>query len=211
MATGILLIGGLGPDTDKMKELIDTDNLICAADSGLDLALSAGILPDGIVGDMDSISDKSLLNRFPADTVEFYPEDKDETDTEIGLSWLRKRGCSDVIIIGGGEGRLDHTLALKTLFAGDNPPAAWFTAREKIWSINGRSLVSGVRGSTISFVTAGSGPWEVSSRGLQWELDKVMWGADTISLSNRLTTSIAEITVHQGRLLVIQPFNTING
>ncbi len=208
MTRGILLIGGLGPDSDKLKELIDTDNLICAADSGLDLALSAGFFPDGIVGDMDSISDKSLLNRFPADTVEIYPEDKDETDTELGLSWLRKRGCGDIIIIGGGEGRLDHTLALKALFAGDNPPAAWFTAREKIWSLEGRNSVLGFRGSTISFVTAGSGPWDVSSRGLQWELDKVMWSVDTISLSNRLTSSIAEVTVHRGRLLVIQPINT---
>ncbi|RKX80005.1 MAG: thiamine diphosphokinase [Spirochaetes bacterium] len=206
MTRGILLIGGLGPDSDKLKKLIDTDNLICAADSGLDLALSAGILPDRIVGDMDSLSDKSLLNNFPADTVEIYPEDKDETDTELGLFWLRKHGCGDIFIIGGGEGRLDHTLALKALFAGDNPPAAWFTAREKIWSLEGCNSVSGLRGSTISFVTAGGGPWEVSSRGLQWELDKVEWSVDTISLSNRLKSSIAEITVHRGRLLVIQPF-----
>ncbi|RKX85992.1 MAG: thiamine diphosphokinase, partial [Spirochaetes bacterium] len=129
-----------------------------------------------------------------------------ETDTELGLSWLRKHGCGDIFIIGGGEGRLDHTLALKKLFAGDNPPAAWFTAREKIWSLEGCNSVSGLRGSTISFVTAGGGPWEVSSRGLQWELDKVEWSVDTISLSNRLKSSIAEITVHRGRLLVIQPF-----
>jgi len=207
MTRGILLIGGLGPDSDKLKKLIDTDNLICAADSGLDLALSAGIHPDGIVGDMDSLSDKSLLNNFPADTVEIYPEDKDETDTELGISWLRKHGCRDIIIIGGGEGRLDHTLALKTLFAGDNPPAAWYTAREKIWSLEGRNSVTGYPGSTISFVTAGGGPWEVVSRGLQWELDKVKWSVDTISLSNRLKSLSAEISVNRGRLLVIQPFN----
>ncbi len=206
MTRGILLIGGLGPDTDKLKKMIDTGNLICAADSGLDLALSAGILPDRIVGDMDSLSDKSLLNNFPADTVEIYPEDKDETDTELGLSWLRKHGCGDIFIIGGGEGRLDHTLALKKLFADENPPTAWYTAREKIWSLEGHNSVSGLQGSTISFVTAGGGPWEVSSRGLQWELDKVEWSVDTISLSNRLKSSIAEITVHRGRLLVIQPF-----
>ncbi len=207
MTRGILLIGGLGPDSDKLKKLINTDNLICAADSGLDLALSAGIHPDGIVGDMDSLSDKSLLNDFPEESVKIYPEDKDETDTELGLLWLRKHGCGDILIIGGGEGRLEHTLALKNLFAGDNPPAAWYTAREKIWSLEGRHSVSGLPGSTISFATAGGGPWEVSSRGLQWELDKVEWSVDTISLSNRLKSSNAKITVHRGRLLAIQPFD----
>jgi len=206
MARGVLLIGGLGPDYDKLKVLIEADDIICAADSGLDMAISAGIRPDGVVGDMDSLSDKSLLDNYADNAVEIYPQDKDETDTELGLLWLIKQGCEEQIIIGGGEGRLDHTLALKALFGRINPPSVWYTAREKIWSLEGTHTIAGERGSTVSFVTLGSSPWKVSSNGLQWELDKVQWAADTISLSNRFRLSSAEITVEKGRILVIQPF-----
>ncbi len=210
MGRGVLLIGGFGPDKKKLVELIQPDDLICAADSGLDMALSAGITPDGIVGDMDSLSDKSLLDGFPSGSVNIYPEDKDETDTELGMLWLKKRGCGEIIIIGGGEGRLDHTLALKSLFGGGSPPSFWYTAREKIWSIEGRHELSGPAGGTVSFVAAGSGPWEVTSSGLQWELDDLEWTVDTISLSNRIRERSAEIRVIRGRLLVIQPMR-LNG
>ena len=199
------MIGGYGPEPGKLNNLILQDDLICAADSGLDMALSAGIRPDGIVGDMDSLSDKALLLEFPSDTVEIYPEDKDETDTEIGLAWLRNRGCGSVIIIGGGEGRLDHTLALKALIGGKHPPDAWYTAREKIWNLSGHNIISGNSGSVVSFVASGIGPWRISSKGLKWELDEVVWNVDTISLSNRFTEPSAEITVYEGRFLVIQP------
>jgi len=205
MGRGVLLIGGLGPEREILIELIHPDDLVCAADSGLDMALSAGIRPDGIVGDMDSLSDRSLLRDFPSDSVKIYPEDKDETDTDLGLLWLGERGCRDIIIIGGGEGRLDHTLALKALFGTATPPSAWYTAREKIRSLEGRHEITGSPGSAVSFVTAGSGPWEVTSSGLQWELDNLEWTVDTISLSNRFKTSTAEITASRGRVLVIQP------
>jgi len=205
MDRGVLLIGGFGPDRKTLVELIRPDDLICAADSGLDMALSAGIRPDGIVGDMDSLSDRSLLSDFPQDSVNIYPEDKDETDTDLGLLWLQERGCREIIIIGGGEGRLDHTLALKSLFGSGSPPAAWYTAREKIWSLEGAQLITGSPGGTVSFAAAGNGPWDVTSSGLQWELDNLDWTVDTISLSNRLRTHTAEIKVSRGRLLVIQP------
>jgi thiamine pyrophosphokinase len=207
MSRGILLIGGYGPGPEKLKQIISPGDLVCAADSGLDAAISSGIEPDGIVGDMDSLSDKSLLRGFAEENLEIYPVDKDETDTELGISWLRKRGCSSLIIIGGGEGRLDHTLALKALFGIQQPPDAWYTAREKIWSLTGRNRIQGQPGSTVSFVTSGKGPWRVSSRGLQWELDRVVWDVESISLSNRIKGSSAEIIIDEGRLLVIQPYH----
>jgi thiamine pyrophosphokinase len=204
MSRGVLLIGGAGPDSSFINNVIEPDDLICAADSGLDAAIAAGIRPDGIVGDMDSISDKTLLDRFPADSVDIYPCDKDDSDTEIGIAWLRARGCRHLTIIGGGEGRLDHTLALVSLFGGTDPPGIWYTARETIQSIEGTVEIRGEAGSPISFCTTGTGPWYSSSRGLQWELDDVVWKLGTVSLSNRLTGKSAEIEVGQGRLLMIR-------
>ena len=204
MSRGVLLIGGAGPAGSFINNVIEPGDLICAADSGLDAAIAAGIRPDGIVGDMDSISDKTLLDRFPSNSVDIYPCDKDDSDTEIGIAWLRTRGCHHLTIIGGGEGRLDHTLALASLFGGAEPPSIWYTAREKIQSIEGTVEVQGEAGSPISFCTTGTGPWNSSSRGLRWELDDVVWKLGMVSLSNRLTADRAVIEVNQGRLLMIR-------
>ena len=205
MSRAVLFIGGSGPKPDVLNKLLKKDDLVCAADSGLDMALAAGIRPDGIVGDMDSLSDTSLLDSFSADIVEIHPVDKDETDTELGIAWLRARGGSPLIIIGGGEGRLDHTLALKALCGRNNPPDAWFTAREMILGLEGYSEILGIPGSPVSFVAAGSGPWRVESEGLQWELGSVDWDVDSISLSNRFISKSIKVSVHEGRLLMIRP------
>ena len=205
MIRGVLLIGGMGPGPEEVNSIVRSGDIICAADSGLDAVQAAGISPDGIVGDMDSLSDKSLLKRYPDASVEIYPEDKDETDTELGLKWLQNRGCGEILIIGGGEGRLDHTLALKALFGRSSPPDVWYTARERIWSLEGECSLRASEGSRISFFPVGRGPWSAHSAGLEWELGMVNWEVDTFSLSNRFKFSHVEINVTEGRLLVIEP------
>ena len=211
MSRGVLLIGGAGPDPGRLLRIVKSGDLLCAADSGLDAALAAGFRPDGIVGDMDSISDIALLKEFPADVVDIHPRDKDETDAELGIAWLRDRDCGTLIIIGGGEGRLDHTLALKALFGGNNPPTVWYTAREMIRSIEGSVEIHGEPGSAVSFFTTGCGPWKVGSTGLHWELGFVDWNIDTISLSNRINRNSAVVTVEKGRLLMIRPIQDVIG
>lgn len=204
MSRGVLLIGGAGPGRDFISRVIESGDLICCADSGLDAAITAGIEPDRIVGDMDSISDTAVLKRFPADIIDIHPGDKDETDTEIGLAWLRDKGCDNLVIIGGGEGRLDHTLALLSLFGTADPPNLWFTARERIESISGEIEINGEPSSPVSFSTTGPGPWDAVSQGLYWELDGVQWKSGTVSLSNRLNGTAARIKVKKGRLLMIR-------
>lgn len=204
MSRGVLLIGGAGPAINHTSRIVEPGDLVCCADSGLDAAIAAGIRPDRIVGDMDSISDMALLKGFHGDIVDIHPGDKDETDTEIGLAWLRKQGCGHITIIGGGEGRLDHTLALLSLFGESDPPDLWFTARERIESIDGELEITGLPSSPVSFCTLGSGPWDAVSQGLHWELDTVQWKRGTVSLSNRLNATTAVINVKSGRLLMIR-------
>ena len=45
MPRGILFIGGRGPDSRQVSSILRDDDIICAADSGLDAALNAGIRP----------------------------------------------------------------------------------------------------------------------------------------------------------------------
>ena len=207
MSRGVLFIGGRGPDPRFISLILRHGDLICAADSGLDAVLAAGLKPDGIVGDMDSVSDTALLDDFPAGTVERYPVEKDETDTDLGLAWLRRRGCRDIVLIGGGEGRLDHSLAILGLFSRSGAPGRWYTAVEEIRKASSPLDLSGQPGNTLSIVPVGPGPWELRAEGLHWPPDEVEWAAGGTSLSNRFDSTKVRLDVRSGRFLCIRPLD----
>ncbi len=206
MARGVLFTGGKGPESGFVRKIVHSDDMICAADSGLEKALDADLAVDGMVGDMDSLPDKALLDLCRPEVVEKYPKDKDLSDTEIGMEWLKSRGCSEILLIGGGEGRLDHTLALVSRYKRAFCPRLWYTAREEIYLLeNENTQFEGCPGGQVSFFPVGGGPWDVRSRGLQWELDKVDWAAGAVSLSNRIIGRPVELQARLGRFLMIRP------
>ena len=209
MKNGILFIGGLSPSAETVKKITGNTDLICAADSGLETAVNAGIKPDGIVGDMDSLKDKAMLNLFPQEIINIYPQDKDDSDTVIGLKWLKARNCTSVTLIGGGEGRLDHTLSLISIFCSELSVDKWFTALELIIPLSGRTVLYGETGNTVSVIPVCSAPWKIESRGLKWELDELEWNSSIVSLSNRFASDTVELNAGKGKFLVIRPLEEV--
>ncbi len=205
MPTGILFTGGSGPSQGLIEGIVRKGDIICAADSGLEAAIACGIQPEAVVGDMDSLSDLELLRNFPQENIEKSSVEKDVTDTEIGIAWLRRRGCDSITIIGGGEGRLDHTLALvKILEGNESSDILWFTAREVSCIIEDRVSFIGEPDDIVSVYPIGWGPWKADSQGLRWELNHVNWAAGLMSLSNRMLSSRVRIEVKSGRFLLIR-------
>ncbi len=88
------------------------DDLVIAADAGALLAKRLGVTPTVMVGDFDTLThpdvpDGTELIRLPAE--------KDETDTQFAVSLALSRGVREIVMIGGLEGRLDHTLAFLSI------------------------------------------------------------------------------------------------
>ena len=81
--------------------------LYIAADSGLETAKKLCIEPSIIIGDFDS-ADPALAAGY--DRLQ-YPSEKDDTDSMICVKYALEQGFSDIVIIGGTGGRIDHTLA----------------------------------------------------------------------------------------------------
>jgi thiamine pyrophosphokinase len=217
--TGIVFTGGEGPEPQAIKGLLGglAEALIAAADSGLALAESAGIIPDWIVGDMDSLDNAKRLNLYPKEKVICYPVDKDYTDTEIALALLWEKGCEDTWIVGGGGGRLDHIFGIRDLFERDRYPVRWITANEDIYCIDGEGALGGAlggvnnnhlrlaikQGKLVSVFPLGNGPWKVRSKGLKWDLGNARWERGLFGLSNVATDDEIEINVKQGRFIII--------
>ena len=203
--TGIAIIGGEGPKSGTLIKLAEQAELIVAADFGLAACEEAGIAPDWVVGDMDSLDDLRRLEKYPAGRVIRHRSDKDFSDTELALSLLWEKGCDEVWLAGGGGGRTDHLLAIRALFEREKAPDRWFTASEEIRRIMEGQIISASApiDGIISVFPLGQGPWQAESSGLKWPLDGVAWESGCFSLSNVAEETPFEIRSKSGDFLVI--------
>lgn len=101
-----VIIGGAGiRDYDSIKEYLKEDDFNIFCDSGLKHMEKLGVHPDLIIGDFDSYKNPHL----DVETI-VLPREKDDTDTAYAAGEAIRRGFKDVLMIGAGGGREDHTL-----------------------------------------------------------------------------------------------------
>jgi thiamine pyrophosphokinase len=203
---GIVFIGGEGPLPHQCRYFATGADFVVAADSGLVLAENAGIYPNRIVGDMDSLDTVERLQKYPAEHIIRYPVDKDYTDTELALTLLHDYGCDNIVILGGGGGRVDHLFAIRALFEREPAPDQWVTAAEIMYGLAAPQELSLQldAGTVVSVFPLGSGPWRAESKGLRWSLNNLLWRHDFFSISNVAEGSIS-IHALVGTFLVIIP------
>ncbi|MDR2184718.1 MAG: thiamine diphosphokinase [Treponema sp.] len=204
---GIAFIGGEGPPPDVCRFLAAEAALTAAADSGLTAAEAAGLRPDWIIGDMDSLDDLRRLERYPPERVIRYPPDKDYTDTELVFRLLRDRGCDEIWLAGGGGGRTDHLFAIYSLFERKHPPERWITGAEDIRLLEtpGELSAETPPGSFVSVFPLGAGPWKAESSGLRWSLAGLPWERGYFGISNETAGDFFAIRALSGRFMVIRP------
>jgi thiamine pyrophosphokinase len=149
-----------------------------------------------------------LLDAIPPERIIRFSPEKDDTDTEIALSTAGSRGADYLIIAGGGGGRLDHLLAVTSLFARKETPREWHTLNESIYYLDkDTSAIFGVAfGATVSvFPAGGGGSEDMSSTGLKWPLEGLRWAEGYFGISNESTGEKICISAGSNALLVILP------
>jgi thiamine pyrophosphokinase len=203
----LLVCGGEAPERSRLAHRFASFGLVCAADSGLDTLVAWGLEPDLVVGDMDSLSDPALLERFPRAEILRAARDKDESDTELGLLALASRGADRIVLAGGGGGRLDHLLAIRAIFErqGYPRPSEWHSAREAVFLVReGRSLdYAAAPGSTVSVFPLAPGASGMASEGLKWPLGGLSWAPGDCGLSNVAVAGPFVVKAGKGELLVV--------
>ena len=208
MTKGVVVTGGRAPGSRVTIEWCQ-DRTLVAADSGLEWVHERGLRPDAIVGDMDSLRDRSLIDRYPESEVHRYPRAKDATDTEIGLAYLRDRGIDDVTLIGGGGGRLDHLIAVLRLFERDVAPRRWLTDHEDVRLITDSLDIRTRPGEVLSFFAVGKEVTTMRSTGLRWNLDGLRWGPEDIGVSNETVGERVRVRMLSGRLLLVRALGDV--
>ena len=216
---GIAFIGGESPCPEALRKIAEGADILAAADSGLVACEGAGLRPDWVLGDMDSLDDPGRLEKYSPERVRRYPCDKDFTDTELALALLEENGCDEIWLAGGGGGRTDHLFAIRSLFERNDPPDRWFPGSgaseggEEIRCLKEGKILSTTLPpeSLVSVFPLGAGPWEAESSGLKWPLNGLSWERGFFGVSNVALNGPFEIRSFRGRFMVIMPmvFGTV--
>lgn len=117
----VILLGGAGPSADTGARDVFSDLLvlrgdagwpIVAADGGAALGIEAGVIPDAVIGDLDSVTDAHRA-MIPPDRLHRIAE-QDTTDFDKAL-----RSISAPVVLGAGfhGARLDHQLAAMSVLS----------------------------------------------------------------------------------------------
>jgi thiamine pyrophosphokinase len=160
---------------------------------------------------MDSLPNLAILDDYDSCRVIRYPREKDFTDTELGLELAREKGCGRIFLIGGGGGRMDHFLALYSLFHRGNPPAVWLTDRDEIIYVNSRYVMRGCKGREVSLFPVGREDVRMHSAGLVWPLEGLVWRVGDAGISNIAADNYVEIEVVSGAVLLMRAWERNGG
>ena len=188
---------------DHIPEIPAEGDLVIAADKGYENALSLGITPDIVVGDLDSLGSVPDTGNVIRLNVR-----KNDTDLEHAVGVALERGCDDFIVYGAVGGKLDHTLgniavaeqvALKggrIVFYGGDSSFTVIRNTEYRLPIRGSGRVSVL---SLSEISRG-----VTICGLSYEADDIdLPRATTLGVSNAFVGKLARISVKDGTLLIV--------
>lgn len=109
---GLIISSGEIKDYELLKTIVEENNYVVCADGGVNHLLKIEKMPDIVLGDLDSIGEEELkLIEKKNIKIKKFSEMKDDTDTELCINYILKKGFKDITLMGVTGTRLDHTLA----------------------------------------------------------------------------------------------------
>lgn len=190
-----------------LSRLSSEDYLICA-DGALARLRELELVPDLVVGDMDSAS-ASLVDQAAAQGVEILrvPAEKDFTDTEMALREAVGRGYAQVLVLGAWGGRIDHSLGNLLLFppfidAGTNVTLS--DGSTDAYYVKEELQLDGCLGRIVSLLPLTPVVKGVTIDGFQYPLQgaTLRWGK-TLGVSNIAISDKISIHLSEGMLLAV--------
>ena len=204
----LIFANGNPPDRATAAPWLAAADLIVAADGGSRHALAIDVIPDVVVGDLDSL-DEVTRQRLKHAGTRFitYPTRKDYTDLELAIGFALDRGASAITIVGALGGRWDQSLANILLLP--LPHLERVTARIidhnlSISVVRDRAEITGRVGDTLSLIALQGDAHGVTIEGCEYPLtDAVLPFGASLGISNVLAQPMATITVQHGLILAV--------
>ncbi len=199
---GICYVIGAG-DCSELNINKESRDLIIAADAGYKYLINAGIEPDVIIGDFDSLGvvpkGESVIKLNPI---------KDITDMDAAVNIGVEKGYCEFHIYGACGGRIDHTFANIQLIASLSQRGY------KAFIHDGKTVITAISNDRMEFDSSYKGFVSVFSHsdeccgvsinGLRYTLDNaVLKNTFPLGVSNEFMGINSEIIIGQGTAIAV--------
>lgn len=211
--SAVIFVNGIVPVPTRVAPLVKSAELLIAADGGLLHALTIGITPHILIGDLDSVTNDEISRVSESGgEIHRFPAEKDETDLELAVEYAIKSGVKRITLIGALGGRTDHLLANIMLLTDQRYAGLdmrLIDGQEELFLIREQGVVNGMVGDLVSLLPISESVLGVTTYGLRYPLkDAALFRWKTRGISNEMLSSTAEIWLRSGLLLCIH--NTQN-
>lgn len=207
----IILAGGELDRPEVLKDSLNWNEYMIAADGGLLHADVLGIWPDKVIGDFDSVTVADINRFFSFDiAIERFPTEKDESDTLIALRDAVNNGYANIDVWGALGGRFDHSVANMMLLFNpitEKANVKIVTWNQVVFAPKKRQVIFGNKGDIISLFPIGGDITGLKMEGLKYQArDGVLLTGDALGLSNEMTKNWCVLDWEQGRLLCVHTY-----
>jgi thiamine pyrophosphokinase len=205
--TCLLVLAGQPPSDELITWRMEEADYSIAVDGGYLCFRQAGLVPDTLIGDLDSLSEEEHPgSEFPELKV-MHLHEQDSTDFEKALNWIQvNTNIKKLIILGGLGKRTDHltTNLLVASVADQSLEITFDDDQEWMRRVTPSCPLSlhGRKGANLSILPLceSSG---VTTKGLQWELNSEnIGGSKIVGQSNRCKSDSVEIKCETGNFFV---------
>jgi thiamine pyrophosphokinase len=190
----VILADGAFPENGSVLDILKQAKVIICCDGAADSLLAHGMIPDFVVGDLDSVSNDVLV-RFPEKLIKV--SEQETNDLAKCFRFAREKGFAVTHLLGASGKREDHllgNLAQFAEFSKDFPEMLLVTDYGYFAAVTGHAEFTGLNvGTQISFfsfdpcsrVTATGVKYPLCDRELHW------WYEATLNTVSESTVTIS--------------------
>ena len=204
-----IFLNGSPDSSDLLRRVAGLADLIVAADGGARYALEAGVVPDLVVGDMDSLGEDLAreVERRGA-YLERHPVRKDKMDGQLAVLAARERGATVADLLCAVGGRLGALFAVPQILLAAERIGLRSTVvadRGRIFVIEaGSRTVQGDPQDSVSIFPLSGPATGVTLESMEYPLENAsLEPGDTLGFHNELIGRKASVSVEEGALLVV--------
>lgn len=207
----IIIANGKSPKKSEIKFFISLGfkTVICA-DGGANSLYKLGLVPDLIIGDLDSIN-PSVLKHYSNKSEILHYTRQNDTDVEKCLKYAIKNKFSRSVILGATGDRLDHTICnLGILLKFSNRiNVSMMHESSYLQVLSGRNTLDAVKGETVS-IYGFNNKTKITTVGLKYPLKyAALPFGERESTSNIALKEKIEIYITGGKVFLVRDFNTL--
>lgn len=155
------------------------------------------------IGDFDSVTKDEWEALQTITKVHKLPSHKNETDSEEAINYAIEHGYEEIILFGGLGGRMDHELANLHLMIHRDLPIILMDEHNIVRVLKPGTYIIPKQHTYLSFLALEKSC--ITETGVAYPLiERELLPSDIYSVSNEFMDEEAHVTVHYGRVLMMQ-------